>query len=235
MKQALLVFGLFMAGTGCSSASSGPKTVTVFTDEFSKQNLEYLHASAEQILNLVNLNFSKEDIRSSYDLVKIKYRDIRPHERFERFWPIIGFLLEEARQEINPANSANSEVIIFLTGRLRFGTCLAFTKYEIFTEPTKSGEYAQFLGGYENLVMNGEGVIVMGTDTDDKDPDGAQRLALLLMHEQSHLYGVGHVQDEDSIMYRRSDLIISGDFNKAKLDLHSKRRLQGILDSMTHK
>ena len=235
MKQILLIVGLFFIGAGYSSANSSSKTVTVFTDEFSKQNLEYLHASAEQILSLANLNFSKEEIKSSYDLTKIKYRDIRPHERFERFWPIISFLLEEARQEINPANSANSEVIIFLTGRLRFGTCLAFTKYEIFSEPTKSGEYVQFLGGYENLVMNGEGVIVMGTDIDDKDPDGAQRLALLLMHEQSHLYGAGHVPDKSSIMYQHSDLIISGDFNKVKLDPHSKQRLQGILDSMTPK
>lgn len=208
------------------SVRPGPLAATVFTDEYSKGNLALLHADPDRILDLANQNFAAEGIAAGYDLSKLRKSRCRPRGRIESFWPIVNYLMEEARSEFGAREAGAPDVIVFLTGRLTLGTCLALTRMDVFSESARAGGFSRFLGGYDSGPLDGRGVIIIGTDTEDSDPEGARRLALLLMHEQAHLYGVGHARQTTSIMHQHSDRIIGGDFATVRFDPDSRSLLR---------
>ena len=213
------------------------KTVTVFVDVFAKEDLEkHGNLSPVAVLGKIIDIYERENSLPFRYIGEIKVKEWRYSKwwmkvevfifqlaefltfRFSSSKDLLQVLLYSGAEELY--KKEGSDVCIFLTGLMGAGNGLAWPD----TYKTGcDGNGIMMIGTKDEIVMQ-----VYLPDNPDMPVvyellDYKLRLALVGVHEQGHLYGLKHVDDQNSIMYKFSNSAL-------KFDPASREKLLKILN-----
>lgn len=209
-----------------------PSTVTFFIDKEAKKDLEKYKVTPRRLLKRIQYSFWKyNELSIGYDFKNILVEEWR-HDRAE-LYPVGDFAFEllyleqfenkNLRKEMRERYLRDSsDITIFLSGNIILGSGLAQL------QQGKEGHGYILIGTAYNELFTGFVDIGESRIKSNRrfykflNLDPLDRLAFVGAHEQVHLYGLNHSDNENSLMYSRTN-------SNFVLDPKQKIKLKNIL------
>lgn len=234
----------FEKGNGRFCFGHCPFRVTVFMDESAKRDLVKYNLTPEQILRNVYKKYWEENRIDlvGYDYKNLAVKEWRHTESFIPFRKFLSFsddffgdkITDLFFEEIMPIEEVEwrSEIWIFLTGDLSLGTGCAPSGFG----GPGTGTLIIGTAEPEDLWSDKKSLQEVFGEYSEKDVkrytafynlDQLSKLTIIVMHEQGHLYGLKHVNDENSFMYPWTN-------KNFKLDEKSKQKLERTLNKLNN-